>query len=82
MVANYSLNNPKKSFEKKPDFSVQAHVTLRVQHKEQRIEIGLRIPPEFEQRIYDFVLKKKKKKKKKKNATKKKAKSAAAKAGR
>lgn len=77
MVANYSLNNPKKSFEKKPDFSVQAHVTLRVQHKEQRIEIGLRIPPEFEQRIYDFVLKKKKK-----NATKKKAKSAAAKAGR
>ncbi|MGA9802047.1 MAG: hypothetical protein WBQ19_17740 [Terriglobales bacterium] len=76
-MANYSLNNPKKSFEKKPDFSVQAHVTLRVQHKEQRIEIGLRIPPEFEQRIYDFVLKKKKK-----NATKKKAKSAAAKAGR
>lgn len=63
-MANYQgKNNPKKNFEKKPDFSVQAHATLREQNKGQRLEIGLRIPPEFEQRIYEFVLKKKNAKK-------------------
>jgi hypothetical protein len=57
-MANYQgKNNPKKNFKNKPDFSVQAHATLRIQNK--RIEIGLRIPPEFEQRIYEFLSDKK-----------------------
>jgi hypothetical protein len=51
------MANPKKSFKNKPDFAVQAHATLRIQSK--RIEIGLRIPHEFEQRIYEFILDKK-----------------------
>jgi hypothetical protein len=49
-------NNPKKSFKNKPDSSVQAHATLRIHNK--RIEIGLRIPPDFEQRLFQFLSKK------------------------
>jgi hypothetical protein len=48
-------NNPKrmKAVLKKPDFSVRAHATLRFHGK--RIEIGLRIPPDMEQRLYRFL---------------------------
>jgi hypothetical protein len=51
--------NPKfmKIVENKPDFSVRAHATLRFHGK--RIEIGLRIPPEMDERIYRFLSDKK-----------------------
>ena len=49
--------NPKrmKSVKDKPKFSVGAHATLRF-HGE-RIEIGLRIPPDMERRPYGFLKK-------------------------
>lgn len=52
--------NPKrmKTVKNKPDYSLRAHATLRFHGK--RIEIGLRIPPEMEQRICKFLLDKKK----------------------
>jgi hypothetical protein len=47
--------NPKrmKTMKNKPDFSVRAHATLRFHGK--RIEIGLRIPPDMEQRLHRFL---------------------------
>jgi hypothetical protein len=55
-MANYQgRNNPKKSFKNNPDSSVQAHATLRIHNK--RIEIVLRIPPDFEQRLFQFLSK-------------------------
>jgi hypothetical protein len=52
--------NPKRmrTLSNKLKCSVRAHATLRFHGK--RIEIGLRIPPEMEQRIYKFISAKKK----------------------